>query len=251
MQAGGRSLGVLGSGVDICYPAQNRKIYGQLLETGAILSTYPMGTPARPQNFPPRNRIVSGLADVVVVIEARLKSGTLITVDMALEQGREVYVVPGRITDRLSDGCNRLIRQGAGVLLSPGTFLEEIWQLWEAKREGETDRHREMAPSEKNVQRGEGQRFKKGKCRDLKEVHSVTGTEESSPKSLRGLSPELTSVLEALDFTPETPEEIRQKLPEKCGEIQMIPCLMQLCMAGLAVQVSPGRFCLKGEKPVS
>ncbi len=251
MQAGGRSLGVLGSGVDICYPAQNRKIYGQLLETGAILSTYPMGTPARPQNFPPRNRIVSGLADVVVVIEARLKSGTLITVDMALEQGREVYVVPGRITDRLSDGCNRLIRQGAGVLLSPGTFLEEIWQLWEAKREGEMDGHREMTSSEKNVQRGEGRRFKKGKCGDLKETPIVPGTGESSPKSLRGLSPELTSVLEALDFTPETPEEIRKKLPERCGEIQMIPCLMQLCMAGLAVQVSPGRFCLKGEKPVS
>lgn len=135
METGGYSIGVLGSGVDVCYPAQNRDIYTKLTKTGAILSTYPLGTPARPQNFPPRNRIVSGLADAVVVVEARVKSGTLITVDMALEQGREVYVVPGRVTDRLSDGCNRLIKQGAGVLLSPESFLEEIWQLWqEGKR---------------------------------------------------------------------------------------------------------------------
>lgn len=127
-------MGVLGCGVDICYPAQNRELYDRLLQKGAVLSPYPIGTPALARNFPPRNRIVSGLADAVVVIEARVKSGTLITVDMALEQGREVYVVPGRVTDRLSDGCNRLIRQGAGVFLSPECFLEEIRQLEEQKR---------------------------------------------------------------------------------------------------------------------
>ena len=129
LEAGGNSIGVLGSGVDICYPAQNRPIYERLIRTGAVISTYPLGTPALPRNFPPRNRIVSGLADAVVVVEARAKSGTLITVDMALEQGREVYIVPGRVTDRLSDGCNRLVKQGAGIVLSPESFLEEIWQL--------------------------------------------------------------------------------------------------------------------------
>ncbi|HBA48200.1 MAG TPA: DNA-protecting protein DprA, partial [Lachnospiraceae bacterium] len=86
LDGGGISLGVLGSGVDICYPARNIELYRRLTEGGAVLSTYPLGTPARPQNFPPRNRIVSGLADAVVVIEARARSGTLITVDMALEQ---------------------------------------------------------------------------------------------------------------------------------------------------------------------
>ncbi len=134
LEAGGVSVGVLGCGVDICYPAQNKELYDRLLHKGAVLSPYPVGTPALARNFPPRNRIVSGLADAVVVIEARVKSGTLITVDMALEQGREVYVVPGRVTDRLSDGCNRLIRQGAGVFLSPECFLEEILQLEEQKR---------------------------------------------------------------------------------------------------------------------
>ena len=108
--AGGTSYGVLGCGVDICYPRQNRKLYEELIQKGGLLSTYAPGTKALPAYFPPRNRIVSGLADALIVIEARQKSGTLITVDMALEQGKDVYVVPGRITDRLSDGCNRLHR---------------------------------------------------------------------------------------------------------------------------------------------
>ena len=80
-----------------------------------------------PSIFPPRNRIVSGLSDALIVIEARQKSGTLITVDMALEQGRDVYVVPGRLTDRLSDGCNHLLTQGAGVFLSPESFAEDFF----------------------------------------------------------------------------------------------------------------------------
>lgn len=126
LSAGGTSYGVLGCGVDICYPSQNRRLYEELGREGGLLSTYAPGIRAMPAYFPPRNRIVSGLSDALIVIEARQKSGTLITVDMALEQGRDVYVVPGRITDRLSDGCNRLLNQGAGVMLSPEQFLEEF-----------------------------------------------------------------------------------------------------------------------------
>ena len=131
LNAGGRSCGVLGCGIDICYPKENRKLYDRLPEQGSLISSYPVGTPALARNFPPRNRIVSGLADAVVVVEAREKSGTLITVDMALEQGREVYAVPGRITDRLSDGCNRLIRQGASLLLNPEELIRELYGLRE------------------------------------------------------------------------------------------------------------------------
>ena len=129
LEAGGTSVGVLGCGADICYPAGNRALFERLLEQGTIFSEYPPGTPPRAMNFPARNRIVSGLADAVVVVEARSKSGTLITVDMALEQGREVFVVPGRLTDRLSDGCNRLIKQGAEILLSMEELLEELREL--------------------------------------------------------------------------------------------------------------------------
>jgi len=126
LQAGGYSLGVLGCGVDVCYPRENREIYEALLEHGGICSEYPPGVQPRALLFPPRNRIISGLGDAVLVIEARVKSGTLITVGMALEQGRAVYALPGRATDPLSSGCNRLIRQGAGLLSSPEEFLEEL-----------------------------------------------------------------------------------------------------------------------------
>lgn len=132
LKAGGRSYAVLGCGVDIVYPRSNEPLYRQLLENGGVLSEYPPQMEPRPALFPPRNRIISALADVVLVVEAREKSGTLITVDMALEQGREVYTIPGRCTDSLSMGCNRLIRQGAAVAITPEDIMDDM--LWEPKR---------------------------------------------------------------------------------------------------------------------
>lgn len=146
LASGGESFAVLGCGVDICYPASNRKLYRDLFEKGGIISCYLPGTQPSPGLFPPRNRIISGLSDVVLVIEARQKSGTLITVDMALEQGREVYVVPGRITDRLSDGCNNLLLQGAGAAITPKQLIrdlsETIWSEFNHKnRENGTEKN--------------------------------------------------------------------------------------------------------------
>lgn len=126
LDAGGYSLAVLGSGVDVCYPKEHRRLYEQLLAKGGVCSEYPPGIEPRAMLFPPRNRIISGLCDAVLVVEAKERSGTLITVDMALEQGREVYALPGRVTDPLSRGCNRLIRQGAGIVLSPQELLSEL-----------------------------------------------------------------------------------------------------------------------------
>ena len=126
LEAGGYSLGVLGCGVDICYPSEHRRLYDFLMEKGGVCSEYPPGIEPRAMLFPPRNRIISGLCDAVVVVEARERSGTLITVDMALEQGREVYAVPGRTTDSLSRGCNRLIRQGAEIVISPQELLQAL-----------------------------------------------------------------------------------------------------------------------------
>lgn len=128
LRAGGTSYGVFGCGVDICYPKSNQTLYDTLLMQGGMMSTYAPGTKPIGRLFPPRNRIVSGLSDIIIVIEAGVKSGTLITVDMALEQGREVYVVPGRITDRLSIGCNRLLSQGAGLLWNIPQFVAELVQ---------------------------------------------------------------------------------------------------------------------------
>lgn len=127
LEAGGYSLAVLGCGVDICYPEENRELYDALGAAGGFCSEYPPGTPPKAAFFPPRNRLISGFADGLLVIEAKERSGTLITVDMALEQGREVYALPGRATDPLSGGCNRLIRQGAGLVSTPEELLEELY----------------------------------------------------------------------------------------------------------------------------
>lgn len=127
LKAGGSSYAVLGCGVDIVYPRSNETLYRQLIENGGVLSEYPPQMEPRPALFPPRNRIISALADVVLVVEAREKSGTLITVDMALEQGREVYTIPGRCTDSLSMGCNRLIRQGAAVAVTPEDIIDDMF----------------------------------------------------------------------------------------------------------------------------
>ena len=126
VDAGGRSFAVLGCGADICYPATNTTLYNRLSVQGGIISEFPDGTRPFAPNFPKRNRIISGLADYLIVVEAREKSGSLITVDYALEQGRSVYAFPGRYGDELSKGCNRLIAQGAGIIYSPEAFLEEI-----------------------------------------------------------------------------------------------------------------------------
>lgn len=134
LEAGGKTYAVLGSGVDICYPRSNKKLYQEILETGGgILSIFPPGTQPVKGQFPERNRIVAGLSDLILVVEARLKSGTWITVDMALEQGKNVYAVPGRLTDRLSDGCNFLIRQGAEIALTPEDILAEFALLQNRK----------------------------------------------------------------------------------------------------------------------
>lgn len=146
LDAGGYSIGVLGCGVDICYPPENSRLYGQLIEKGGICSEYPPGTAPRAMLFPPRNRLISGLCDGVLVVEAKDRSGTLITVDMALEQGREVYALPGRATDPLSRGCNGLIKQGAELVESPLELLRSL----HIDCEGQTDcRQMELAVLDK------------------------------------------------------------------------------------------------------
>lgn len=126
LNAGGATYGVLGCGVDICYPRENIGLYMDIQQKGGIISEQIPGQPPLPAYFPERNRIISGLADVVLVIEAKEKSGSLITADMALEQGKDVYALPGPVTSSMSQGCHRLIRQGAGILISPEDLLIEL-----------------------------------------------------------------------------------------------------------------------------
>lgn len=123
----GKTIAVLGSGIDKIYPKENIELAKKIIQSkGCIISEYPAGTKASKLNFPQRNRIISGISKGVLVVEANEKSGALITADFAIEQGREVFAVPGDITKEQSKGCNLLIKDGAKIVLSSQDILEEI-----------------------------------------------------------------------------------------------------------------------------
>lgn len=123
LNVGGKTIAVLGSGIDVIYPKENEKLFYKIIENnGLIISEYPLGTKPEKQHFPARNRIISGLSDGILVIEARKNSGTNITVDFALEQGKDVFVIPGNIYSKTSDGTNFLIKEGA----VPVTYYKDI-----------------------------------------------------------------------------------------------------------------------------
>ncbi len=233
LDAGGVSYGVLGNGVDVCYPKSNQVLYEELLIKGGILSTYPPGTKPQAKLFPPRNRIVSGLADVLVVIEARHRSGTSITVDMALEQGREIYAVPGRITDRLSDGCNKMLKEGAHVFLSPEDFLLDLeamlpMKMEELRKQQISDYETEMQGEDKNL--------------DSKKTAALEGNKDAD-NTLGAM------IIKVLDFYPQSIETIIAKLhKEYCIEVkheELTSELMMLCLLGQIEQDSSSWFSSK------
>ncbi len=126
LDAGGDTIAVFGCGVDLVYPAENRKLAGEIAERGLLLSEYPMSSPAYPQNFPTRNRIISGMSVGVLVVEGAQYSGSSITAKMALEQQREVFAVPGNITSKMSWGPNLLIKQGAKLVQEWNDVIVEL-----------------------------------------------------------------------------------------------------------------------------
>ncbi|WP_051201021.1 DNA-processing protein DprA [Butyrivibrio sp. XPD2002] len=218
--AGGSSFGVLGSGVDICYPEENHSLYDSLITSGGVISEYLPGTQPKPQYFPPRNRIISGLSDVVLVIEAREKSGTLITVDMALEQGREVFAVPGRICDSLSYGCNSLIRQGAGIASCAEDIVEYL-------RRNICDATMKIKESEDN---------NKGLKKNI--------DAESSREAL--LNNDMQKcIYRELDFYPQTTGVIFEKIIAQGLQMtvsEVMNALVELCLLGVASQNGMGFY---------
>ena len=211
LRAGGNTYAVLGCGVDICYPPGNRGLYEELKKRGGVLSEYLPGTSPQAGLFPMRNRIISGLSDLVLIVEAREKSGTLITADMALEQGKEVYAVPGRVTDSLSSGCNRLIKQGAGMAASIEEMLEESGIL---KVPAETEKRERVGNRESPKRRQESK-----------------GKEEQA------------GIFRYLDFYPKCVEQLQKESGMEYR--QMICELMELCMENKAEQVSAGQYLKK------
>jgi DNA processing protein len=122
----GRAIGVLGTGIDVCYPKENKKLYEKVLERGAIISEFPTGSHPAPENFPVRNRIIAGMPLGVIIVEGKQYSGSLITARLAMEFGREVFGVPGNVTQEVSFAPNLLIKQGAKLVTNAEDVIEEL-----------------------------------------------------------------------------------------------------------------------------
>jgi len=129
LENGGRTIAVLGNGLDVIYPRKNKELYNEILKNGALITEYTFGVQPLPYNFPQRNRIISGLSLGIVVIEAKEKSGSLITAEHALEQGKEVFALPGNINSIFSRGTNKLIKEGAKLIMNIEDIVEEIYEL--------------------------------------------------------------------------------------------------------------------------
>ena len=212
LNGGGDTYAVLGCGVDICYPRENRDIYLRIAEQGGILSEYYPGSHPLSVNFPRRNRIISALSDAILVVEAREKSGTLITVDMGLEQGRDIYAIPGRIGDAVSVGCNRLIRNGARLVTDPEDVLAELAPMYGYL----VDRCGHGDPAAKTSRHPGG----------------LTANEEK--------------LYRVLDYSPKSPSELARAV--KMDMSAVLASLTMLELKGCCEMAGSGKYVLKGQK---
>ena len=216
LDAGGTSVGVLGNGFGVVYPAANRDLYARMIAHGCLVTELPPGERPRAHSFPRRNRLIAGLARATVVVEARPDSGAVITADAALDQGRTVLAVPGPITSVTSLGCNRLIQQGAKPCLGPGDILEEIGLG--------------------SLGTGDGGRGTGG-LRDR--------TPPSSPVPPPGLSPLQLALWPSLAAAPRHVDDLAGAAAAEAGEV--LVALTDLEMRGLVRQTVGMRFEIIGD----
>ncbi|BAY92409.1 MULTISPECIES: DNA-processing protein DprA [unclassified Tolypothrix] len=203
MKAGGRTIAVLGTGVDIIYPPKNRELYKQILTAGLVVSEYPAKTPPDRNHFPRRNRIIAGLSRAILVIEAPIKSGALITATYANDFGRDVYALPGRIDDYPSQGCLKLISQGASIILKE---LDELLKTLGA----------------------------------IPQIDVVQDSSAPQQLSLPDLAPELQQVINAIASDALPFDFIIQKTGMDAGSVSS--ALLQLELMGLVSQLPGMRY---------
>ena len=244
LAAGGKTFAVLGCGVDICYPRTSYAVYDALAVRGGIIAEVEPGTKPLAYNFPRRNRIISALSDIVIVVEAREKSGSLITVDCALEQGRTVYAVPGRLGDRLSDGCNYLIAQGAGILWSFEAVMEELDGMAALRKP--RARHRAVQSTQMTEPSPQGREYQlgEGSVPPIR-FHQMTLTFDSdeAEKAVLDnvmLSPAAKKLYACLDSDPRGADELSQKT--NLPVAQVMSAAVELLMEGCIHEVGKNLF---------
>ena len=244
LAAGGKTFAVLGCGVDICYPRTSYAVYDALAVRGGIIAEVEPGTKPLAYNLPRRNRIISALSDIVIVVEAREKSGSLITVDCALEQGRTVYAVPGRLGDRLSDGCNYLIAQGAGILWSFEAVMEELDGMAALRKP--RMRHRAVQSTQMTEPSPQGREYQlgEGSVPPIR-FHQMTLTFDSdeAEKAVLDnvmLSPAAKKLYACLDSDPRGADELSQKT--NLPVAQVMSAAVELLMEGCIHEVGKNQF---------
>jgi DNA processing protein len=222
LAAGADTVAVLGCGVDVVYPAENRKLAADLAEKALLVSEFPMGVPAYPQNFPIRNRVISGMSAGVVVVEGAEYSGSSITARLAMEQQREVFAVPGNITSKMSWGPNLLIKQGAKLVQEWNDVVSEL---------APEDRRRLVELSRK---RAGGEQ----------DAGGGTGQPEQASLPLGPSAAVGRRVLELLKVDTGTHIDLLLERVEDCSSSEIIAALFELEMLGLVRQL-PGRNFVK------
>ena len=258
LEGGGKTFAVLGTGVDVCYPKQNYALYRRIIrEGGGIISEFEPGAPPNAWHFPLRNRIISALSDVVLVVEARLKSGSLITADCAMEQGRAVYALPGRTMDVMSQGCNRLIAQGAGIAWTPEVILEELGITVRGATErgcntknGLDIKNLELSPLcdyARDENSCENDKKASGNIEnirtDIQEGGEKTAEKEANDQKNKGKWPhahDFELVYSRLDVEARSLQKLHELTGMNIADLSSV--LMQLCISGYADEVTPGFF---------
>lgn len=234
IRAGKPAIAVLGGGVDVVYPASNRQLFATLVQSGCLISEYPPKTRALHWHFPIRNRIISGLSNGVLVVEAPKPSGSLITAEKASEQGRDVFVVPGNIGVDACRGSNELLQQGALPVLCGWDILKEYEALYPGKLTAES------MPREQNYKVAQDPVFptKTGKKNEPLQKKDIDKTEKSTYSVCQGLTPEEQKVAKLLTADPQLMDEILVQSQLPAGTTLSI--LTRLTLKGVAKN-HPGR----------
>lgn len=236
LEAGGRTIAVFGCGLSIIYPDTNRELAAEIVESGALISEFPMTMPPRGRNFPRRNRVISGLTLGTLVVEASERSGSLITARHAAEQGREVFAVPGQIFSGVSRGTHSLINQGATLINSVDDLLDALPQ----------DYTQIVGQASSGATRQPSPRRDRGSKRSDKAVPSQSTEEKSTPavqpKTNLNLTPDEQVVLSAMDADSVHIDEITRVTQLPIGKVSSL--LVMLELKG-TVQQLPGKQFVK------